>query len=226
VPLQNTDAFQFLDNLVDTGLEYETAGSLRGGQQVFIAAKLPQTINIGGDDKHELYLFARNAFDGRNAVTIGVTPVRIVCMNTLNLALKGAKRTWSVPHLGTMAGRLEEAREALDLSFAYADAFEREGNRLVAQKLSDKAFDEFLASLTEDMGERSGEKARDNIRGIYTTSTTVAGTGHTGTAWGALNAAGEYFDWVRPTRTDEARLIGSLEGVAVKARDRALALLS
>lgn len=225
VPLQNEDAFQFLDNLVDEGLEYETAGSLRGGETVFITAKLPNDILIGGEDAHQLYLFIRNSHNGRDAVNVGVTPIRIVCQNTMNLALRNTKRFWSAAHVSTMQGRLQDAREALDLTWKYVAEFEELGEQLLGLKLTDSAFDDFLEACLKagNLGPRAMESADSGIRSLYRHSATVGD--YRGTGWGALNAVGEYFDWMRDTRSDEARLLGSLEGVSAKMRDAASRLL-
>lgn len=226
VPLQNVEAFEFLDNLLDEGLEYDTAGSLRGGQTVFMTAKLPREVLIGGEDAHELYIFVSNDHRGLHAVRVAVTPIRIVCQNTMNLALRNCKRTWSAPHLSTLKGRMADAREALELTWRYCDAFEAEAERLLGEKLSQSAFDDFVDKLldTPQIGPRAAIAAQTGITALYEGSTTCAP--FRGTAWGALNAVGEYYDWAREPETDESRLIGSIEGIAVKMRDRALALLS
>ena len=135
------------------------------------------------------------------------------------------KRTWSCPHLGTMKGRLADARHTLDLTWRYSGEFEKQAEALLATELSTSGFESFLEkTLTmPDIGPRARETAEVAITELYNTSPTC--TPYRGTGWGALNAVGEYFDWVRDTRTDEARLLGSMEGIAVKARDRALAVL-
>lgn len=225
-PLQNRDAFQFLDNLTDEGLEYETAGSLRGGETVFITAKLPREILIGGEDAHELYLFVRNSHNGRHAVRVGVTPIRVVCQNTMNLAMSNLKRAWSCPHVGTMQGRLQDAREALELTWAYVDEWEQTAEALVSQQMTDLDFELFLTECmkTELIGPKAREAADAGITGLYHNAETIGQ--FKGTAWGALNAVGEYFDWYRESTSNEARLLNSIEGVSARMRDRALALLT
>lgn len=225
-PLQNREAFQFLDNLADEGLEYETAGSLRGGETVFLTAKLPREILIGGEDAHELYLFVRNSHNGRHAVRVGVTPIRVVCQNTMNLAMNTMKRSWSCPHVGTLQGRLQDARAALDLTWAYVDVFEQTAEELVSTPLSDLDFEMFLEEClkTDLIGPKAKEAADAGITGLYHNSETIGQ--FKGTAWGALNAVGEYFDWYRESTSNEARLLNSIEGVSARMRDRALALLS
>lgn len=225
-PLQNREAFDFLDALADEGLAYETAGSLRGGEVVFVTAKVPEGIMIGGEDRHDVYLFVRNPHNGRDAVTVGVTPIRVVCMNTMNLAMRTAKRTWRCPHLQTLKGRIAEARHSLDLTFEYMEDFRAQGDELLATEMSDRAFDDFLRKCVEDsglLGPKATETATTRIKELWTGSPETVTRG---TAWGAVNAIGEYFDWERDTRSDEARLLGSLDGIGRRMKDRAMALVS
>ena len=98
--VQNSDAFRFTDDLIGGDVHYETAGSLRGGKQVWLLARMPER-KIAGDEV-EPYLCFTNAHDGSTGVRVCMTPIRVVCSNTLNVALATAKRTWSIqrdPHV-------------------------------------------------------------------------------------------------------------------------------
>ncbi len=97
--IQNHDAFAFTDSLLGEGVTYETAGSLQNGRRVWVLAKLPQRYIISGDEITP-YLVFMNAHDGTGAIKAAMTPIRVVCMNTLNLALSTAKRSWSTNHVG------------------------------------------------------------------------------------------------------------------------------
>lgn len=97
--IQNHDAFAFTDSLLGEGVTYETAGSLQNGRRVWMLAKLPQRYIISGDEITP-YLVFMNAHDGTGAIKAAMTPIRVVCMNTLNLALSTAKRSWSTNHVG------------------------------------------------------------------------------------------------------------------------------
>ena len=98
--VDNRDAFRFLDALIGSELHFETAGSLWGGRRVWVLARLPEYIELGGDQS-ATYVYVANSHDGSMAVTAAVTPIRIVCANTLGAALRqaehGATRRADVP---------------------------------------------------------------------------------------------------------------------------------
>ena len=124
--VQNEDAFAFTDKLLGEGVTYETAGSLQDGRRTWILAKLPQRYIISGDEITP-YLVFMNSHDGTGAIKAAMTPVRVVCQNTLNLALSTAKRSWSTNHTGDIKGKLEDARNTL----LYADLYMGEDRKSV-----------------------------------------------------------------------------------------------
>ena len=117
--VQNKEAFAFTDNLLDGDAKYVTAGSLRGGKNVWMLAELPETKILG--DAVGQYLCFTNTHDGTGAVRVFVTPVRVVCNNTLNLALNTAKRSWSCRHMGNMESKMHEATRTLELANKYME---------------------------------------------------------------------------------------------------------
>ena len=94
--VQNEDAFRFTDELLGEGVTYETAGSLQYGRKVWMLARMPQRYIIAGDEI-EPYLVIMNSHDGSSGVKVAMTPIRVVCQNTLNLALNSANRIWGSP---------------------------------------------------------------------------------------------------------------------------------
>ena len=116
-PVQNAEAFAFTDELVGGDVRYETAGSLADGKRVWMLAKMPDTRVL--DDIVEPYLCLTNGHDGFSSLKVCMTPVRVVCQNTLNMALKGAKRTWTVRHSGNINAKMEEAQQTLGLAQNY-----------------------------------------------------------------------------------------------------------
>src|SRR5205823_14499225 len=108
--VENRDAFQFLDTLIGPELQFETAGSLWGGRRVWVLARLPQYVEFGGDPS-ATYIYVANSHDGSMAVTAAITPIRIVCANTLGAALResqhgvAAQRTFRFRHMGDLQAK-------------------------------------------------------------------------------------------------------------------------
>ena len=144
--VQNQDAFAFTDALLGEGITYETAGSLQNGRRTWILAKLPQRYIISGDEITP-YLVFMNSHDGTGAIKAAMTPIRVVCQNTLNLALSTAKRSWSTNHTGDINGKLEDARYTL----LYADKYMAELGKAIdamnRQKLSDRQVYGYIDAL-------------------------------------------------------------------------------
>lgn len=233
--VQNREAFAFFDAVVrDGSAKYETAGSLDEGRRVFLTAQLSREIRVGDVDPVETYLLMANAHDGSMSFTAAVTPVRVVCQNTLNLALKGATQQWKLRHTESIDGRLDEARRALGLSFEYMDAFEKEANALIEKELSKQQFGVMLKQVFKDKdAEKSGffSDLQASLMTNFESSPTLD-DGFRFTGWGAVNAVGEYFEWGKKFRTgeksnpDEARANSTLfGGQAEKARDSVMKYL-
>lgn len=144
--VQNKEAFAFTDELLGEGVQYETAGSLQDGKRTWILARLPQKYIISGDEITP-YLVFMNSHDGSGAIKAAMTPIRVVCMNTLNLALSTAKRSWSTNHVGDIKGKLEDARYTL----LYADKYMAELGKAIDSlnriKLSDRKVFEYIDEL-------------------------------------------------------------------------------
>jgi phage/plasmid-like protein (TIGR03299 family) len=136
-PLQNDEAFDFMDSLVGEKLAmYHTAGALKGGRKVWMLAKIPKEYRIGGEDVVEPYVLLTNAHDGSRALRMLATTVRVVCQNTLNLALSRAAGGISIRHTGGLPQRVDEARRALGIICKRTDSFAVEAQRMADCKLS------------------------------------------------------------------------------------------
>lgn len=134
--VQNKDAFAFTDALLGEGVRYETAGSLASGKRVWMLARLENTTIA--EENIDPYLVFTNCHDGTGAVRVAITPVRVVCQNTLNLALDKANRHWSCAHKGDIQGKLEEARYTLESADRYMKALEEEFGELKLKKVTDE----------------------------------------------------------------------------------------
>lgn len=212
--VQNEDLFAFGDALLDGGGTWETAGSIRNGRVVFGALDLGREVTVGAgsaDDKVQTYLLVTTSHDGTVGVQAATTPVRVVCQNTLNMALRGVKQSFKMRHTTTIDGRIAAAREALSLSFAYADAFEAEAEALYQTSMNNAEFFRVVESLypRPEKDSKAAATRWENKVGLLgdlfagveaVEGAPITNANITGTAWGALNALTERLDWYRTPR--------------------------
>lgn len=210
VPLQNEELFDFADNILHAGGRWETAGSIKNGRVVFGSLALERETVLdpnGVSDKVNTYLLVNTSHDGSIAIQASITPVRVVCANTLNLALgkgnRGVKQSFKIRHTQTANGKVQAAREALGLANKYLDEFDKMANEMIQNEVSKAKFDEIVLALypkpeKDSKGAvKKWENKLDIINGIYVGSTNgmIAGT-----AWGVANALTERLDWYRSAR--------------------------
>lgn len=162
--VQNEEAFKFTDELLGEGVTYETAGSLRDGKTIWLLAKLPNEYQILGDDVTPYIVFT-NTHDGSGSVKVAMTPVRVVCNNTLNLALSQAQRTWSARHTGSIRNRLTEAQETLNLARNYMSNLNNEFNRLHAIELTNNDVIDLVNKIVP-ISDDAKDANRNNMQGI------------------------------------------------------------
>lgn len=158
--VQNSEAFSFTDELLGEGVTYETAGSLATGKRVWMLAKMEGRMMT--DEEVDPYLVFTNSHDGSAAIRVAITPVRVVCQNTLNLALNTAKRHWSCIHTGDIKYKMEEARMTLMNADHYMEALEEEFGELKLKKMSDEKVMEFIEKLLP-LSEDSTLRRRANM---------------------------------------------------------------
>lgn len=216
--LQNEELFSFADNMLDGG-RWETAGSIKNGTVVFGSLALDREVVLdesGVGDKVNTYLLVHTSHDGSLAVQASVTPVRVVCQNTLNYALSGVKQSYKIRHTSTVTGKVQAAREALGLANKYLDEFEKEAQTLITKEITaDTFFDIIKAAYPEPDKDVKGSLTKwtnkvDTLWDIYQ-GDTVAQAGIMNTAWGAYNTLTERLDWFRNPRG------GNAEGVLAAA---------
>lgn len=216
--LQNEELFSFADNMLDGG-RWETAGSIKNGTVVFGSLALDREVVLdpkGAKDKINTYLLVHTSHDGSLAVQASVTPVRVVCQNTLNAALYGVKQSFKIRHTSTVTGKVQAAREALGLANTYLDEFEKEAKTLIEKEITADTFFEIIkAAYPEPDKDVKGSLTKwtnkiDTLWDIYQ-GDTVAQAGIMNTAWGAYNTLTERLDWFRNPRG------GNAEGVLAAA---------
>jgi phage/plasmid-like protein (TIGR03299 family) len=210
--LQNEDLFSFGDNILDGGGRWETAGSLKGGRQVFGSLALERETVLdpnGVADVVKTYLLINTSHDGSIAIQASITPVRVVCANTLNVALNrtkkkdGVKQSFKIRHTQTANGKVAIARQTLGLANAYMDEFDKMAHAMIAKEISAKDFNDIiLAAYPKPDKDTKGavkkwENKVDVINDIYTGEYNGMIAGN---AWGAFNALTERLDWYRSAR--------------------------
>ncbi len=161
--VQNVEAFRFTDELLGKGVRYETAGSLQEGRKVWLLARLPREYIIAGE-RISPYLVFSNTHDGSGSVKVAVTPVRVVCNNTLNLALTTASRSFSMMHTGDIRGKIEEARDTLFLAEKYMDCRGVEFEQLRRQKVTDAQVREYVERLLPMEKEPTPIQSKNTLR--------------------------------------------------------------
>lgn len=201
--IQNEEAFAFTDELLGEGVRYETAGSLMGGRKVWLLAHLPHEYIITGD-RISPYLVFSNTHDGSGAVKVALTPIRVVCSNTLNLALSTAKRSWSMVHTGNVKDRLKEAGDTLFLAEKYMDRLGKEFENLRMKKLTDQQvldYIEILLPCEDDSTPqqvKNMERLREDLKMRYFEAPDLQDVGKN--AYRFINAVSDFATHAKPLR--------------------------
>ena len=203
--VQNKEAFSFTDALIgDTEfgeVRYETAGSLCNGKKVWLLAKMPTKKIL--DDDIEPYICFANSFDGSGAVQVCATPIRVVCANTMNLALNTAKRKWSTKHIGDMQSKLEEAKLCLSLADKYMINLDIEADRLANAKLHEEEIEQILDEMFP-VNDKTTERKKSNIlqfkQNFWNAYDMPDIKKFEDSAWKAVNAMSDVITHAAPTR--------------------------
>ena len=226
-PIQNKDAFTFFDALVgqDEAI-YHTAGVIGKGERIWILAKLPDYIRIGKDDLVEKYLLLTNSHDGSSLACAKLTPIRVVCQNTLSVALAGSDQEVRIRHTANAHTRLEQAYKLLGLTNVLYSQLSAIFNRMASTHLSDKELLDYVKVLIPDNPDAEHQTRRERMRSTIL-ELHESGKGaemSRGTLWGAYNAIAEYTDHIQRTKDASAHLRSIWFGGGERFKVRAFAL--
>lgn len=243
--LSNADFFDFADVLLGQAeVSWSDAkpfgGALGGGKQPFLVLRLGEGVQVGGIDAVGMSLLLNNGHVGNTAFTATVLPIRLECSNVVTPALRSARKgenllTYSVQHSGDLASKVLQAREALEMTSAFAREFAAIANRLADIDFSVRDFGDFVNELIPvadgagDRAKATAEAQRAAFRLNWNTETLTDDLRNT--AWGALNVVTEVIDHgnldVRKSKVpaDERRLRAVHFGTGAALRNRAYALL-
>lgn len=203
--VQNVEAFDFVDEIVGNGetVHYETAGSLFNGRRVFLLCNLPEQTLVG--DKVKNYLFFTNSHDGSSSLTAGITNIRVVCNNTLQLALKSAPRLWRCRHTESIKEKQIQAQRSLGLATKYLDEIKDVADEMATKIINERAFFEHLFKAS-GLSEKASAEVFENVHSLYHKKADLQN--FKGTAWGMYNAVADFVsngEPMRKTKTYEER---------------------
>jgi len=201
--VQNDEAFAFTNALLGEGVKYETAGSLQDGKRIWLLAKLPDKYIIEGE-QIDPYLVFSSSHDGSASIKVGMTPVRVVCQNTLNLALSNARRIWTTIHVGDLAAKMDEAHHTLLLAEKYMGRLGMEFSRLSKIRLSDQKVMEYIELLLPmeehptDIHRKNITRIREDMKMRYFDAPDLKHLGKNGYRF--INAVSDFATHARPLR--------------------------
>lgn len=199
--IQDAPAFEVFD-----GFRVETLGALYDGRKTFASFALDRETVLdptGVADRVTVYGLGINSHDGTSPLTWATTPVRVVCQNTLNMAMGTLKNVEKVRHTKSGADRVKVHADLYRASLSYADEFDKFAKEMFEAKFSDTQYDNAFVSLFGKPAELEGAALTkyENKRGTYMAAWNgEPNAGIKGTAWGALNALTEANQWGRNMR--------------------------
>jgi phage/plasmid-like protein (TIGR03299 family) len=237
-PFQNESLTDYLQTMTDeSGAFLDTAGSMRGGADVFVTMKLPTTMLVGGIDELDVNIAILNNHTGNRAITGLITPTRIVCANTQRAALGTATASFKIRHTEKAGDRVQQAGEQLGLTWKYVAEFEIEAEKMIQENLSIEAFrkvcDQIWKPPTQTATDRSKTIAANRAQSLtrlFLDADTNANIRSTN--WAGYQAVTEYLDHAAPvhgkTTGEKAinRALRSIDGSVVDIKEKAFALLS
>ena len=232
--VQPSEVLEFFRDLTEAnGYALNTAGTLFDGRKFWALASIGESACVVGDDKVEGFLLLSSSCDGTLATTARFTTVRVVCNNTLGMALKGAAKHEVIVRHST-AFDAEEAKKNLGLARDGFGAFLKASRQLAAKSVSKTAAADFVEKLLRDTKmitaqDISKSTPYTRILELFNTSA-MGGTliSAEGTAWGMVNAVTEYVDHYAKASNDSNRIasawFGRGDALKTQAFEQALAL--
>jgi phage/plasmid-like protein (TIGR03299 family) len=231
-PVQNLEAFNFMDALVEDGdLRYHTAGSLRSGQRIWLLAQFGRS-EVVPKDVVDKFLFLWNTHDGSGKLRCLFTNTRVVCANTARSALmEGAGEGFSFKHTTNVKNRIEEAREVLGLARQESKLFDERAKGWAKMKMPVKKWELFSEKLIpnpedEEVSKTRAENARSQLTHLFHNGVGQDIPGVRGTGWAAYNAVVEYANFFRSARSQDIRFETSLTGIGDNLIQQGVRLLN
>lgn len=225
--LQNAEAFAIADFFAGQGAKYETAGSLFGGRKVWLLMKAEEFEIL--DDKFDDYFLLSNSHDGSSTLKVATTPVRVVCNNTLTLALSKNPRVFNIRHTGQILEKSVQAGKFLGLSAKYREELKDEAEALATAKVSPAEVAKFIANLFDAHAAQTARAKTNFLERMDALTARMAApdlANFTGTKWQILQAVSDLEFHEEPLRRtsnfEERRLDFAIEGAPLLAKAQKL----
>jgi len=222
--VQNRDAFGFFDAIIDSGEAiFETAGALGKGERIFVTAKLPTDMLVGGE-VCEKYIVLTNSHDGSSSIIAGLTTTRVVCNNTLQAALGNMSNKVSIQHRSGAKDKLAEAHKVMNIASSYMTEVEQIFNQMTEVKVDDGQLRKYIMEVmkptkavaqTQSEQEAISARFKNQVDSIYEfalTHPTQLTDAAKGTLWGAYNSISGYYNYIAKFRTDEDKFKSQMFG--------------
>jgi phage/plasmid-like protein (TIGR03299 family) len=222
--VQNRDAFGFFDAIIDSGEAiFETAGALGKGERIFVTAKLPTDMLVGGE-VCEKYIVLTNSHDGSSSIIAGLTTTRVVCNNTLQAALGNMSNKVSIQHRSGAKDKLAEAHKVMNIASSYMNEVEQIFNQMTEVKVDDGQLRKYITEVmrpanvvaqTQSEQEVISARFKNQVDSIYEfalTHPTQLTDAAKGTLWGAYNSISGYYNYIAKFRTDEDKFKSQMFG--------------
>ena len=224
--VQNTEAFDFIDEL--SNFTFEKVGMFNGGKKVFVVGKSNEQIDIDGSgDLVDFYLTFLHGHDGKSGIRFILCPVRMFCMNQLNLMLESATFKYNIAHTGDIAFKLAQIQMAIADSRNYVTGLQETIDFMINHKIS-KSIEQFTLELIPANDEDSAivvtrkEDARNSIISLYNDKPDLQN--YKGTQFGVISAVSDYVSHAQPKRISHSTIdntfIKNIEGSELLEKTR------
>jgi len=241
--VQNRTAFSFFDALVNNGegIKYETAEALGDGERIFITAKLPELIKVGRNDLIEQYIFLTTSHDGSGSIMAAFTPIRIVCNNTLNMALNNNSNAVYIKHTANAEMKLNEAAHIIQISETTSELMKTVFNKWAKVRVTDKELKKlislamspnkevFKAIATDDKAFEFSQQFQNVCSDVFSyamNSPTQQMETTEGTLFGAYNSITGYYQNVNNYKDSNSKLNSIMFGTGLERTKRAFEIFT
>jgi phage/plasmid-like protein (TIGR03299 family) len=239
--VQNKDAFGFFDAIIDSGEAiFETAGALGKGERIFVTAKLPEDMLVGGEECNK-YIILTNSHDGTSSIIAGFTSVRVVCNNTLQAALKDLTNKVLIQHRVGAKDRLAEAYKVMNIGSKYMNEVQEVFNEMAKTKVSDEQLQDYIIKVMKpeykslksaEEEEKISTRFKNQVSSIYEfalSHPTQQTNATRGTLWGAYNAISGYYNYIQKYKNEEqkftSQMFGNANNKIIKAFNEAVHII-